>query len=430
MPKGHNPLDRCQFLDTLSRLKPADDVLASLGWNTNKLHKKYMQAASCLLANVWLMSAREDCHYLAISQRPDNYTRNRYQSEGIGYRPLVQKVLPDFLSRGLLKKVRGFIERDELGFGTGRISRFEPSTVLLATLQEHQITVEDVDFGNPEVIRLRGPKPRRAYRRENEAKPSGSLINYQDTEQTNRMRKVLLGYNEYVSTFQIEFPEDLEPANRTGTRFHRVFNEDFDHGGRLVGHWIQGISSKNRQHLRLNGEEVTELDFSNMNVHLLYSQIDQCWDQGDAYDLQDSIASPISRELGKYGFLIAMNISNRRGFGRALKEQIRRRGYPERQINGKYGFNSMRVLEALERKHSRVKHLFFDPKRGLRCMQMESSIMQKVLSVLDEVHGAPALPMHDGVIVRKSDQDAARETMWLAYKGAGHTSRPEIKIEF
>ncbi len=132
-----------------------------VGIQTNYI-KKYMQAASCLLANVWLMSAREDCHYLAISQRPDNYTRNRYQSEGIGYRPLVQKVLPDFLSRGLLKKVRGFIERDELGFGTGRRSRFEPSTVLLATLQEHQITVEDVDFGNPEVIRLRGPKPRRA----------------------------------------------------------------------------------------------------------------------------------------------------------------------------------------------------------------------------------------------------------------------------
>jgi len=53
-----------------------------------------------------------------------------------------------------------------------------------------------------------------------------------------------------------------------------------------------------------------------------------------------------------------------------------------------------------------------------------------VLSVLAGAYGAPALPMHDGVIVRKSDQDAARETMWLAYKGAGHTSRPEIKIEF
>jgi len=70
--EGINPLDQCQFLDTLCRLKSAEAVLASLGQNTNKLHKKYLQAASCLLANVWLMAEREDCHYLAISQRPDN----------------------------------------------------------------------------------------------------------------------------------------------------------------------------------------------------------------------------------------------------------------------------------------------------------------------------------------------------------------------
>ena len=111
----------------------------------------------------------------------------------------------------------------------------------------------------------------------------------------------------------------------------------------MVGHWIQGIAGENRRHLRLNGEEVTELDFSNMNVHLLYSQIDERWDQGDAYDIGGTLSSPLSRELGKYGFLIAMSIANRRGFGRALKEQIRRKGYPESQINGRYGFNSMRV---------------------------------------------------------------------------------------
>ena len=61
---------------------------------------------------------------------------------------------------------------------------------------------------------------------------------------------------------------------------------------------------------------------------------------------------------------------------------------------------------------------------------MESSIMQKVLSALTEVHGAPALPMHYGVIVRNSDQESAKETMWLAYRGAGYTSTPEIKIEY
>jgi len=193
--EGINPLDQCQFLDTLCRLKSAEAVLASLGWNTNKLHKKYLQAASCLLANVWLMAEREDCHHLAISQRPNNYTRNRYQSEGIGYRPLVQRVLPDFLSRRLLDKVvGGFIERDEFGFGPGRITRLKPSEKLLNTLLEHKATVEDVNLGKPEVIRLRGPKPRRAYRHEHEAKPSGSLIDYQDTEQTNHMREELLRY--------------------------------------------------------------------------------------------------------------------------------------------------------------------------------------------------------------------------------------------
>jgi len=107
--------------------------------------------------------------------------------------------------------------------------------VLLNALQDREVTIADVDFGNLEVIRLRGPKPKRAYRREQETKPSGSLIDYRDTEQTNHMQRELVLYNEFVSTFQINFLADLEPTNRTGTRFHRVFNEEFYHGSRMVG---------------------------------------------------------------------------------------------------------------------------------------------------------------------------------------------------
>ena len=89
----------------------------------------------------------------------------------------------------------------------------------------------------------------------------------------------------------------------------------------------------------------------------------------------------------------------------------------------------MRVLEAIESKHRPIKRLLFDPTKGLKCQFMESCLLINVLGFfIDEKR--PVLPLHDGIIVRRSDQSLAKEVMELAYKGMGYSSKSPVKIEY
>ena len=423
-----NPLDKALFLNTLVQLQDPVPVLESLGFNTKQLHKKYIQAASCLLANVRLMEeALQD--YLAISLSRNTYSRNRYNADGVGYRTLVDRLIPDLESQKLLKRFRGFIERDEWGLGWGRRTRFKPHSRLLESLSAHSVTLKAVDWGNPELIRLRASKPKRNQHISSQKKIRGSYIEYKDTDATHRMRHTMERFNTFINTVKISLPKNLAPENRINTNYYRVFNGNFKQGGRFAGHWTFNIHRDDRRQLRLNGEKVSELDYSNMNVHLLYSQINKVWDKGDAYDLSDAIESPIVRELGKFGLLIAMSIEKRTGFAQSLKARIRDNGEPESYISGKQGFNSMRVLEAIESKHRPIKRLLFNPTKGLICQYMESRLLINVLGFfIDEKR--PVLPLHDGIIVRRSDQTLAKEVMELAYKGMGYSSKSPVKIEY
>src|SRR5437879_464676 len=85
------------------------------------------------------------------------------------------------------------------------------------------------------------------------------LIDFRDTERTDRMRHRLVEINEATSGLVIQLPDGVGERegdllwigdvclNLGNTSFYRTFNIDFRHGGRLYGHWIQGVPKKLRK---------------------------------------------------------------------------------------------------------------------------------------------------------------------------------------
>ena len=415
-------LEAVTWFDPLLSLKDPDQLIGQLDLNlTNKAQK---QAASCLLANAYLFSLNSATDFMAISRRPATYTKSRYRIDAVGFRPLVQRVLPRFEKLKLIKLAKiGMSQRDELGLGFSRRSRYAPTKKLLGVLASHDITVEDVDKGNPEIIILRAEKPRRDYRNKQERRLPGKLIDYKDTRKTRALRAWLDEYNSFVQSFEIDFPAHLEPEYRVATGFHRVFNVDFKHGGRLVGHWLFKIKREQRHLLKLNGEEVTELDFKSMYPNLLYSvaglNYHQFHNDADPYQIVD-----FGRELVKFGFLVAMTNNTKRGFGKALKNRLRDEGWTEERLK----FNSTPLLNAILCKHAPVEHLLFDKETANYCTYLEATLLQTILD--HYLHWkVPVLPMHDGIITTKSERDRLKKMMEFE-ADRFLTSVPGVEIEY
>jgi len=415
-------LEAVTWFDPLLSLKDPDQLIEQLALNLQ--NKAQKQAASCLLANAYLFSLNPATDFMAISRRPQTYTKNRYRIDAVGFRPLVQRVLPRFETLKLIKLAKiGMSERDDLGIGFSRRSRYVPTKKLLKVLSSHEITIEDVDKGNPEIIILRSEKPKKDYRNKQEKRLTGKLIDYKDTPKTRELRAWLVQYNSFVQSFEIDFPTHLEPAYRGATSFRRVFNVDFEHGGRLVGHWLFNIKKEQRHLLKLNGEQVTELDFKSMYPNLLYSvaglNYHQFHNDADPYQIVD-----FGRDLVKIGFLVAMNNKTRRGFGKALKNRLREEGWTEERLT----FNSTPLLNAILHKHAVVEHLLFDKKIANHCTYLEATLLQKILNhyLLWKV---PVLPMHDGIITIKSERDRLKRVMEFEAERF-LVSVPGVEIEY
>ena len=150
-------LEASHWFNQLIQLVEPAELFSKLALNLQ--NKAQNKAASCLLANVYLFAQDPEKHHITISLRPATYTKDRYHFDTIGYRPFVTKVLPLFEKLKLIKLAKIVMtERDELGIGFRRRSRYLPTRKLLKVLASHNVNIGDIDIGSPEIIRLRVKK--------------------------------------------------------------------------------------------------------------------------------------------------------------------------------------------------------------------------------------------------------------------------------
>ncbi|PAP97799.1 hypothetical protein CIT25_35010 [Mesorhizobium mediterraneum] len=194
---------------------------------------------------------------------------------------------------------------------------------------------------------------------------------------------------------------DSEPSSAdlaSPTRLYRVFNDGrFDHGGRFYGGWWQSIRKDYRRFITINGRPTVEVDFSSMQLAMLYAQVGRQL-EGDAYVIDGF--GPEVRPLVKTTTLKMINAPG--GIRSPLKSAL-----PE-------GISWKGLQEAILARHKAIAE-FFGSGEGIRLQRLDSDIAEEVIMTMMD-KGIPVLPIHDSFIVAEGHAEELSATMVNAYQ--------------
>ena len=163
---------------------------------------------------------------------------------------------------------------------------------------------------------------------------SGREVEYQDTDETNAMRRQLTDYNSLLAPTFIDIPDQVEPfvvrpiqkgpqqgsSSRVAIctmdhQVNRIFNRNsWDCGGRFYGGWLQGVGSELRKKIHINDRPTVEVDFQALHIGILNAKHGATID-GDPYELEAGFIPGLNvheqRKIVKILVLMAINARDR-----------------------------------------------------------------------------------------------------------------------
>lgn len=309
--------------------------------------------------------------------------------------PLTRYDRPAFPREVVIRSAKGL---EQLGFvslsiGVRRVVRttIQPSPSFRAALL--------ANTNSRPLARLSGAEPiilKASTGRHQPKQPIG----YKDTGETVLMREEMKKINSLLSMTDIRFAGKPTPPVFLTRRF-QIASPDaahtFDKLGRLYGGLWEAQPKAKRHLLTIDGEPLADLDFRAMYVQLAYLREGLPLPKGDPYDW--GIGLP--RNVVK---LVLVTLLNKSRDTDKLPESIIRHLPP--------AWSASRVVTAIKKRHQGIAHLFGSAV-GLSLMFTESQILVRLLLLLAD-KGVPALPMHDGIMVAKSNVIAAQKAMTQA----------------
>jgi hypothetical protein len=325
-----------------------------------------------------------------------NKTRgfNRYENDAFGKPP--RRLLGGLEMLGLVDW-RYSLRR-------GVASSVAPTERLVAMVREAGVTLEDFGrLANEEVISL---SRKRKIGDWWESRIERDWIDYTDTTETNAMRDAMRRINAGLEQATIAFQEDgggpVDVHDRVLGRLFVIHEDDplgqrFDLSGRLFGGFWQGLQRSRRAGIRIDGEPAATLDYSSMFARLAYASKGVQSPPGDLYAIP-----------GLEGYRDAVKL----GVNALLFDQHTRRQWPktdEPEQRLPLGWTLGRFRGALIERHPIIADCI-GKGLGFNLMHTESEIMVRVLTALLS-EGVTALPLHDGMLVRRSHASKARVVM-------------------
>jgi len=322
----------------------------------------------------------------SASRRRDFYTQGRrYHGATISYRTVLSAV-SDGLKAGLLEE-----RRARPGAPRRRCRR--QSCIRATPLLCRPLEQSPVHSSLREVILLRH---------------RGRLVDYKDTSETRQMRCEVEAINSTMSKIVV----DLDTADVRKESQHwivdgtylvpspptvrRIFSRgSFDKGGRAYG-WWQGLPSRYRAAMTVNGEPVLEPDFGQFHAVIIYG-LRGLPLVGDAYETAE-----FSRSQGKLAFSVALNAATERGAVAAIAHHLKLERGP-----------ASLLLRAIKSKHRLVADLFCSD-AGVSLMRIDSDIILNAVKDCQS-QGIAALPVHDSPVVPARHAGKAADAMVKAF---------------
>ena len=350
--------------------------------------KHFDHAVRVLVTDLWKGSKSYPVAECRINKRSGYYSENpRYRDKNLTYKQTMAAY--DGLTRlGMIEETaRGYFDHSTL---QGNLTRYVARDELLERLIElegHPALLPPYN-NDAEIIILRD-------------KIDGKRINkeYEDTPATNtyrsnlqRINKCLLGHWADLELRDSELPiladritkhETKEPIDFSQRTLVRIFsNGSFKEGGRFYRGWWQNVPSEYRKYITIDEKRTAEVDFSQLNPHLLYLSNYKELGSEDAYS---RVLDGEHRDVVKQAFNAMIQAS---GPLNRCPEDI---DLTELEM----GWNDLkkRILAA----HKPIADLFFKGV-GNKLQFQDSCIAERVMLQFVD-WDAPALPVHDSFIV-------------------------------
>jgi hypothetical protein len=318
--------------------------------------------------------------WISYSRRRAFYaTHKRYWRSTYAYRAILPAV-DQLAAEGLL--IHNRMPSGHRGYQ----SRFRASSALVSELKDAALLYEPL-----EIILLRDA--------------DGDLVDYRDNRKIRAMRRRLRDLNAGLTSQQIAVNgqiiregDTLDNGGRARAQMHRVFNRgDFELGGRFYGaHW-QNIGD--RTQITINGYETVEEDYAGLHIRLLYQEVGKEM-RGDPYDIDGW-----PRKQAKLALLIAINARTTVSAIHALADSLR--GQPG--ITDPYKA-AKDLLNAVKAHHPDIAHAFGSD-AGVRLMNKDAEIAERVMMEMVRATGIVPLSVHDSFIVPAHQKDRLMDAM-------------------
>lgn len=304
----------------------------------------------------------------------------------------------------------------------GVLHRTEPETVRFATTiaptQAFRTEVLARYIGGNDFEWRRVGDSLRLSRRD--AKNRRTRLPIPKTAEATAFRQEMEAINTWLAGADISYVGNL-PLDVCDRRLVRCFNQpphidspSLDYGGRLFGAFWQRHGWKVRQHIRIGGEPVAEVDYGQMFPRLVYAEARREPPSGDLYavaGLEDCRATV------------------KKAFNALLFKAGKLRRWPQEILDGlPEGWTGAKLRNAIMHRHPGISRLAGSG-IGYRLFHHESNIMCAVL-MRCMAAGIVVLPVHDAVVCPASAVHVVSNIMQEeAHRLAGNHIPVTIKEE-
>lgn len=261
------------------------------------------------------------------------------------------------------------------------------------------------------------------------------VYDYQDTDDTNRMRTELQAYNRVLVNSFIDFPTLDEPVVQRTDAYGRVFKQELDHhhhfvrrifsrgswelNGRFYGAWWQLIPGAKRKDIYINDTPTVEVDFKGLHVSILSAE-QGVELEGDPYTLEGlalpGVPAELQRALVKQIVLTALNAKDKKSAFQSFRDGWPANHYGKGMTNEELSF----LLDAFTDRHPHLKELVCAD-QGIRLMSVDARIAERVHRHFKE-QGVPVLSVHDSFIIDYTRVEELKRVM--AEASAAVVGRP------
>lgn len=252
------------------------DILSLGGLSKQRRILKYLlldfRQRQIELPNGWIYCSRDRNSNKFFYQLTEPYA-----SLGISYNPLVS-ILDKLKDAGMIEMEMGDVYDD-----TPAMTKVRPTEALLPYLNAiPENLVRNLEEVQPLVLKHKQWRVLNGRRIAKKVR-----IRFPETEHTRLMAEDVRFFNSKFKECQLDIynPSQFDPGSELEPGFkqtqvninlnskylHRVFNEDFEHGGRFYGGWWQSVPSKIRPYILIDGVPTVEVDFKGYHIALLYS---------------------------------------------------------------------------------------------------------------------------------------------------------------